>query len=382
MNIPMLDLKRQYDYMKKDIDDAISKCLNHQQWIMGPEVYDFEKNCSEFLGIKHCIGCSSGTEAIVLALRAIAISQGKEFFSKDELIITTPFTFTATGDAILRSGATPVFVDIELNSFNIAPEKIKKYLENDKKKRVCGIVVVHLYGIPCNMDEICKLASEHGVFIIEDVAQAFGGKWKEKKLGTIGNAGAFSFFPSKNLGCFGDGGMVSTSDDKIAEIVRILIKHGGKDKYNVDFLGYNARLDTIQAAVLLARMKFVDEFNNRRKSIAKRYNNFLSEIKEIKTPEIKEGSVFHQYTIRVPEEKRDTLQKFLKEKGISTMVYYPVCLHEMKLFNNRAIFENLSSAERVSRQVISLPIDPLMTEQEQDYVIANIKEFFQKNYGV
>lgn len=378
----MLDLKRQYDYMKKDIDDAISKCLNHQQWIMGPEVYDFEKNCSEFLGIKHCIGCSSGTEAIVLALRAIAISQGKEFFSKDELIITTPFTFTATGDAILRSGATPVFVDIELNSFNIAPEKIKKYLENDKKKRVCGIVVVHLYGIPCNMDEICKLASEHGVFIIEDVAQAFGGKWKEKKLGTIGNAGAFSFFPSKNLGCFGDGGMVSTSDDKIAEIVRILIKHGGKDKYNVDFLGYNARLDTIQAAVLLARMKFVDEFNNRRKSIAKRYNNFLSEIKEIKTPEIKEGSVFHQYTIRVPEEKRDTLQKFLKEKGISTMVYYPVCLHEMKLFNNRAIFENLSSAERVSRQVISLPIDPLMTEQEQDYVIANIKEFFQKNYGV
>lgn len=378
----MLDLKRQYDYMKKDIDDAISKCLNHQQWIMGPEVYDFEKNCSEFLGIKHCIGCSSGTEAIVLALRAIAISQGKEFFSKDDLIITTPFTFTATGDAILRSGATPVFVDIELNSFNIAPEKIKKYLENDKKKRVCGIVVVHLYGIPCNMDEICKLASEHGVFIIEDVAQAFGGKWKEKKLGTIGNAGAFSFFPSKNLGCFGDGGMVSTSDDKIAEIVRILIKHGGKDKYNVDFLGYNARLDTIQAAVLLARMKFVDEFNNRRKSIAKRYNNFLSEIKEIKTPEIKEGSVFHQYTIRVPEEKRDTLQKFLKEKGISTMVYYPVCLHEMKLFNNRAIFENLSSAERVSRQVISLPIDPLMTEQEQDYVIANIKEFFQKNYGV
>ncbi|MCM8805231.1 MAG: DegT/DnrJ/EryC1/StrS family aminotransferase [Candidatus Omnitrophica bacterium] len=382
MNIPMLNLKRQYDYMKKDIDDAISKCLNHQQWIMGPEVYDFEKNCSEFLGIKHCIGCSSGTEAIVLALRAIAISQGKEFFSKDDLIITTPFTFTATGDAILRSGATPVFVDIELNSFNIAPEKIKKYLENDKKKRVCGIVVVHLYGIPCNMDEICKLASEHGVFIIEDVAQAFGGKWKEKKLGTIGNAGAFSFFPSKNLGCFGDGGMVSTSDDKIAEIVRILIKHGGKDKYNVDFLGYNARLDTIQAAVLLARMKFVDEFNNRRKSIAKRYNNFLSEIKEIKTPEIKEGSVFHQYTIRVPEEKRDTLQKFLKEKGISTMVYYPVCLHEMKLFNNRAIFENLSSAERVSRQVISLPIDPLMTEQEQDYVIANIKEFFQKNYGV
>jgi len=345
----MLDLKRQYDYMKKDIDDAISKCLNHQQWIMGPEVYDFEKNCSEFLGIKHCIGCSSGTEAIVLALRAIAISQGKEFFSKDELIITTPFTFTATGDAILRSGATPVFVDIEINSFNIAPEKIKKYLENDKKKRVCGIVVVHLYGIPCNMDEICKLASEHGVFIIEDVAQAFGGKWKEKKLGTIGNAGAFSFFPSKNLGCFGDGGMVSTSDDKIAEIVRILIKHGGKDKYNVDFLGYNARLDTIQAAVLLARMKFVDEFNNRRKSIAKRYNNFLSEIKEIKTPEILEGSVFHQYTIRVPEEKRDTLQKFLKEKGISTMVYYPVCLHEMKLFNNRAIFENLSSAERVSR---------------------------------
>lgn len=382
MNIPMLNLKRQYDYMKKDIDDAISKCLNHQQWIMGPEVYDFEKNCSEFLGIKHCIGCSSGTEAIVLALRAIAISQGKEFFSKDDLIITTPFTFTATGDAILRSGATPVFVDIELNSFNIAPEKIKKYLENDKKKRVCGIVVVHLYGIPCNMDEICKLASEHGVFIIEDVAQAFGGKWKEKKLGTIGNAGAFSFFPSKNLGCFGDGGMVSTSDDKIAEIVRILIKHGGKDKYNVDFLGYNARLDTIQAAVLLARMKFVDEFNNRRKSIAKRYNNFLSEIKEIKTPEILEGSVFHQYTIRVPEEKRDTLQKFLKEKGISTMVYYPVCLHEMKLFNNRAIFGNLSSAERASRQVISLPIDPLMTEQEQDYVIANIKEFFQKNYGV
>jgi len=258
--ITMLDLKLEYEYMKKDIDAALQKCLDHQRWIFGPEVKELEDRIAQYMGTKHCIGSCSGTEALVLSLRALAIKlKGNEFFDSTNEVITTSFTFTATGDAILRSGATPVFVDIDPATFNIDTEKIKEYLSSSNN--VVGIMPVHIYGQACNMDEIMKLAKEHNLFVVEDVAQAFGGGWKGQKLGSIGNAGAFSFFPSKNLGGFGDGGVVTTDDDNIAEIVRMLIRHGGKDKYNVDHVGYNARLDTLQAAIVLAKTKYIDEFS-------------------------------------------------------------------------------------------------------------------------
>ncbi|MCM8825088.1 MAG: DegT/DnrJ/EryC1/StrS family aminotransferase [Candidatus Omnitrophica bacterium] len=379
MNIPMLDLKRQYQYMKSDIDTAIKNCLEHQLWIMGPEVKQLEEKIREFLEVKNCAGCCSGTEAIVLALRAFAIKSGSEFFSSEDEIITTPFTFTATADAIVRSGATPIFIDIDPVSFNINPDAILKYLKCGSANKAKGIIPVHLYGTPCDMEAIGEIAKKYNLFILEDVAQAFGGKWKNKMLGSIGNAGAFSFFPSKNLGCFGDGGMVSTNDDEIAEITTSLIKHGGKDKYNVQHIGYNARLDTIQASILLAKFKYVEEFNNRRIKIAKRYNEGLSEIEEIQPPSIVEGAVFHQYTIRIKNGRRNELQTFLKQRSIATMVYYPFCLHQMQVFENRAkVPEPLVEAEKASKEVLSLPIEPLMTIEEQDYVIETIKEFFRK----
>ncbi len=247
--IPMLDLKLEYDYMKKDIDGAIQTCLDHQRWIFGPEVKALEDRIAEYLGAKHCIGACSGTESLVLSLRALAIKiKGEEFFDKSDEILTTSFTFTATGDAILRSGATPVFVDIDPETYNIDTGKIAEYCAANTN--VVGIMPVHLYGQTCDMTAIMELAGKHNLFIVEDVAQAFGGGWKDKKLGTIGDAGAFSFFPSKNLGGFGDGGVVATNDDTTAEVLRMLIKHGGKDKYNVDHVGYNARLDTLQAAIV------------------------------------------------------------------------------------------------------------------------------------
>lgn len=389
--IPMLDLKLEYDYMKKDIDAAIAKCLEHQKWIFGPEVKELEDSVAKYLDVQHCIGASSGTEALVLSLRALAIKlKGKEYFDKTDEIITTPFTFTATGDAILRSGATPVFVDIDPKTFNIDPQQIKEYLtQNSKPKtqnssRVVGLLPVHLYGQSCEMDEIMAIAEEHKLFVVEDIAQAFGGTSKGKKLGSIGTTGCFSFFPSKNLGGFGDGGMISTNDGKIAELIRMLLKHGGKDKYNVDHVGYNARLDTLQAAVVLAKFKYIDEFNERRRKIADLYAEGLKDVSCLalpaalcSLPSAEVDHVYHQYTIRVAGGKRDALQKHLGDKGVSTMVYYPFPLHKMKVFHEgrSKVASSLEHAEKAAMEVFSLPTEPLMRTEEIIHVISTIKEF-------
>jgi len=412
--IPMLDLRLEYEYMKEDIDSAIKKCLEHQKWILGPEVKELEGKIAEYLGVKHCIGASSGTEALVLALRALAIKlKGQEFFDKSDEIITTPFTFTATGDAILRAGATPVFIDIDPVTYNIDPIKIRAYLASSiasGPSRVVGILPVHLYGQSCNMDEIMDIAREYNLFVLEDVAQAFGSTWKGNKLGSIGTAGGFSFFPSKNLGGFGDGGMVSTNDEEVAGFVRMLLKHGGKDKYNVDHIGYNARLDTLQAAVILAKFKYIGEFNDRRRKIAEFYNKGLEGLDVLSLPMHLPAAyhVYHQYTVRVKNEtimlhsnpndnennppsppfskggkggfsggKRDDLQKFLTENNISTMIYYPVPLHRMKVFNGRCkMFGQLEESEKAVRSILSLPIEPLMREEDVMTVVNVVREFF------
>lgn len=387
----MLDLKGEYEYMKPDIDEAIERCLDHQQWILGPEVRELEDRVAEYIGVKHCVGVSSGTEALVLSLRALAIKlKGKEYFDRSDEIITTPFTFTATGDAILRAGAIPVFVDIDPLTFNVDPANVASYLSSSSShhSRVVGILPVHLYGQPCNMAEITGIADRHGSFVVEDVAQAFGGNWKERKLGSIGHAGAFSFFPSKNLGGFGDGGMISTDDRELADMLRMLTKHGGKDKYNVEHIGYNARMDTLQAAIILAKLKYVDEFNMRRKRIAELYTTGLRGIDWLQLPGDgpavgigldpgvgqTRGHVYHQYTVRT--RRRNDLQAFLKDRGVSSMVYYPVPLHYMKVFDERSkIAGSLQNAELAADEVLSLPIEPLLSETQVEYVVKCMREF-------
>jgi dTDP-4-amino-4,6-dideoxygalactose transaminase len=381
--IPMLDLNAEYVHMKADIDAALQRCLNHQKWILGPEVAELEQKIASYLNARHCIGCSSGTEALVLSLRALAIQRtGKEYFTRDHEIVTTPFTFTATGDAILRAGATPVFVDIDPRTYNIDAARVRAYLKTSAK--VVGIIPVHLYGQACDMDAILELSRERDLFVVEDVAQAFGGSWSGKKLGSLGTLGAFSFFPSKNLGGFGDGGMVSTNDSELADLVRMLMKHGGKDKYNVDHIGYNARLDTLQAAVLLAKLKHIDDFNDRRRKIAASYTAALQGIKNIAVPAepySQAHHVYHQYTIGT--HNRDGLQAHLKDKGVATMVYYPYPLHRMKVFGEgrSKIAGTPANAEQAAGSVLSLPIEPLQTPEQTDLIIQCITDYIRKDGG-
>ena len=376
MKIPMLDLKLEYEYMKEDIYSAIKKCLEHQRWILGPEVKELEERIANYIGVQHCISVSSGTDALVLSLRALAIKiKGNEYWDREDLIITTPFTFTATGDAILRAGATPVFVDINPETYNISPQNIRSCLTHSPHStKVVGILPVHLYGQSCPMDEIMDIANKHNLFVLEDVAQAFGGMWKEKKLGSIGTAGIFSFFPSKNLGGFGDGGMVSTNDDELAELVRMLLRHGGKDKYNVEHIGYNARLDTLQAAVLLAKFKYIDEFNERRRKVAEIYGKELAGIDGLVLPITGASHVYHQYTVRILHNKRDKLKEELEKEGISTAIYYPLPLHKMKVFYKRCeLAGTLTETERAVKEVLSLPVEPLLIEKEVIRVCETIK---------
>ena len=378
----MLDLSSQYRYMKRDIDSALKNCLKHQQWILGPEVKKLEESIAQYLRIKFCVGTSSGTESLLIALRALALKRSnQEYFTRAQKIITTPLTFTATGDAILRSGATPVFVDINPKTFNIDPQRILEYLKNNSKN-VVGIIPVHLYGRACEMDQILAIAKDFNLFVVEDVAQAFGGTWNGKKLGSLGDLGSFSFFPSKNLGGFGDGGMVATNDPDLAEMVRILTKHGGKDKNNADHIGYNARLDTIQAAILLVKLKYINEFNKKRVAIAKIYQMELADCDGLILPAITPSHVFHQYTLRVVNNKRKHLQEYLAAKGISTMIYYPVLLPKMSLFQKIGEqADALASAEMVSSEILSLPIDPLFSKKEIIHICRSIRTGLKRHNG-
>lgn len=377
MKIPILDLKREYNHQKKEIDKYLKKIFNKQNWILGEEVLELEKILSKYLNLKYGIGVASGTDALILSLRAMAYKiKGKGFFDEEDEIITTPFTFVASASSILHSGAKVVFIDIDPVSFNLNFEIVKKAI--NKKTR--GIIFVHLYGNPQNINEISKICKENNLFLIEDIAQSIGAEFEEKKAGSFGNVSALSFFPSKNLGCYGDGGMVFTNDEEMAERVKILRKHGGKDKYNVEILGYNSRLDTIQAAILLAKFKYLNKFNNLRRKVASNYYENLKDLKEIILPD-QNGGVFHQFTIRVLNGKRDELKDYLEKKGVQTVIYYPHPLHKMKLFegNCKIPFE-LKESEKASSEVLSLPIEPLLKENELKYICRKIKEFFKNEY--
>ena len=374
--IPMLDLTAETLYQYRDIEKGMDGVIRKSDFILGDEVEQLEEKIADYIGTKYAVGVSSGTDALVLSLRALAIKNKKaEFFDKEDLIITTPFTFTATGEAILRAGATPLFVDIDIDTYNIDPEQVEKAVRKYGSK-VKGIIPVHLYGQPCNMDEIMRIAKEYDLFVVEDCAQSFGAKWDGKQTGSFGDTGCFSFFPSKNLGGFGDGGMITTNDEKLYELLLMLRKHGGKDKYNVDYIGYNARLDTIQAAVILAKLSYIDELIGRRRQIASIYNKAFENIDWIETPMLynKAYHVYHQYTIKLRNKNRDLVQKFLKDQGIQTMVYYPVPLYRMKVFekNSTENFGKLKNSILMSKIVLSLPIEPLMSEKNLMKVIRTL----------
>lgn len=387
-SLPMLDLKEEYRLSLGALDRALLSAASSAQYILGPQVARFEGELAGYLGTKHGVGVSSGTEALVLALRALAWRRlGRERFRADEFILTTPFTFVATGDAILRAGATPLFCDIDPATGNLDAASVRRALEKPPGK-IVGLVPVHLFGRPCDMDALLPLAKAHGLFVLEDVAQAFGAAWKGRRLGSLGDAAAFSFFPSKNLGGFGDAGGIATDDPELAAHMAMLLKHGGKGKGSFDVLGYNARLDTLQAAVLLEKLPRIEAMNRARRAVAKAYIDGLGDLAGRdgfalpEWPGEDPGShVFHQFTLRCA--KRDALQAHLQKAGVASMLYYPYPLHRMPLFQGRcAVGEasagaGLPEAEKMASEVLSLPVGPAQGGAATAAVIASVRRFFE-----
>lgn len=369
MKITSLDLKRQYESIREEINKAVLEVIASQSFILGPYVESFERNIAKFCNVKHSIGVSSGTDAILLALMACGIKSGDE-------VITTPFTFFATAGSIVRLGAVPVFVDIDPFTYNIDGNKIASAVN----KRTKAILPVHLYGQCADMDVILKIAHANGLMVIEDAAQAIGSIYNRKKAGSLGNIGCFSFYPSKNLGGYGDGGLVTTNDDELAEFIKLLRVHGSKPKYYHSYIGINGRLDAIQAAVLSVKLKYLEGWSEKRRSAASYYNGQLERL-PIKLPKTAPYNthIFHQYVIATP--KRDDLMEYLKQHGIETVIYYPVPLHLQKCFEHLGYKKgDLPESERASHETLALPIFPEITHEEQDYVITHIRDFFSKQY--
>ncbi len=350
MKIPIYDPTPEIEALWGEIQAVLQRVLKSGRFILGPEVEAFEREAAEYLGVKHAVGVNSGTDALVIGLRALGVGPGDE-------VITTPFTFFATAEAISLVGAKPVFVDIDPQTFNINPKLIPPAIT----PRTKAILPVHLFGQAADMDPIFSLAEEHGLKILEDVAQAFGGEYKGRKLGTLGDAGAFSFFPTKNLGGFGDGGLIATNVDGVAEMARMLRAHGAKKKYHNEMLGYNSRLDAIQAAILRVKLPHIDEWNEARRRLAGTYNELLQDVPGVKTPYEAPYAkhVYHQYTIRILYDKRDLVQQRLGDAGIGTMVYYPVPVHRLPIFSH--FKKRMPQSEKAAGQVLSLPMVPFRT---------------------
>jgi dTDP-4-amino-4,6-dideoxygalactose transaminase len=361
-----VDLKNQYLSVRGEIDAAVMRVLESGSYILGSEVAAFESELAQFAGARHAIGLNSGADALYLALRALGVGPGDE-------VITTPFTMIASAEVISRCGATPVFVDIARDTFNIDPALIERALS----RRTRAIIPVHLFGLPVDMTAIMRLAKKRKLAIVEDACQSIGAKWDGRMVGSIGDAGCFSFFPAKNLGGFGDGGMVTTNNRRIAERVRILRAHGAKKKYHHPVLGVNSRLDTLQAAILRVKLRHLEDWTEARRRAASRYDAALADLTEVALPKSSPSAyhVYHQYTIRA--QRRDALAGHLRSKGIPFMQYYPLPLHLQGAFKHLGYRRgDLPEAERACRESLSLPIDPAITQQDQSAVVAAIAGFY------
>jgi dTDP-4-amino-4,6-dideoxygalactose transaminase len=360
--IPALDLKQQYLNIKDEIDSAIQGVLDSTQFILGSAVTQLEKRIADYCECRYGVGVASGTDALRLSLAALDLGAGDE-------VITTPFTFVATANTISHTGARPVFVDIDPKTYNMNPDLIEAAITPNSK----AIMAVHLYGQACDMDPIMDVANRHGLVVVEDCAQAIGARYRNKPCSSFGVAGCLSFFPSKNLGAYGDGGMVVTNDSDFAETVDILRRQGGKKKYFHEVLGFNSRLDALQAAILQVKLTHLDEWNAGRREVAHRYNELLSDLPVVVPYEAPDCfHVYHQYTIRT--ERRDELAAYLKEAGIATNVYYPVPLHQQPLYAECASL-NLPESEAAAAEVLSLPIFPELTKQDQSFIADTIRSF-------
>jgi len=377
MTIPLVDLKAQYDSIKDELDAAIHRVVQSGQFILGPEVKVFEDEMAAYCGTKYAVGVASGTDALHLALLACGIKAGDD-------VITTPFTFIATAESIAKCGATPVFVDIDPKTYNIDPEKIEQYLQSRQitshQSPVTALLPVHLYGQPAAMERILNIAGKHNLKVIEDCAQALGAEYKGKKVGSLGDAGCLSFFPSKALGAYGDGGMVVTNDPEIAETVRILRVHGSKTTYQHVMHGFNSRLDALQAAILRVKLKHLDRWNELRRSKAALYTRLLSRIDGIGPPYFEKNCKpsCNYYTVRIKGSRlsRDELRKHLESEGIQTMVYYPLSLHLQEVYKYlKHKSGDFPQSEQAQEQVLTLPIYPELGDEQIEDIAQAIGKF-------
>ncbi len=370
----MVDLKSQYNKIKAEVDEGIRQVIDSTAFIKGPKVKEFEQHLAHYLGIKHVISCGNGTDALQVAMMSLGLKPGDE-------VITTSFTFIATAEVIALLGLTPVVVDVNPDTYNIDPDSIRKAITANTK----AIVPVHLFGQCAPMEEIMNIAKEYNLFVIEDNAQAIGADYifddgSKKKSGTIGNIGCTSFFPSKNLGAFGDGGALFTDDDKIAEQARAVVNHGMKIRYYHDYIGVNSRLDSIQAAILDVKLKHLDEYAFARNSAAEFYDNAFANHPNITTPKrySKSSHVFHQYTLKLKNANRISLQEHLKGLGIPMMIYYPVPLHMQKAYKSERYQKgDFPVTEYLSESVFSLPMHTELSVEQLEYITKGVLSFFK-----
>ncbi len=378
MKVPLLDLQLQYRDIEQEVLEAVKKVYEHKCFILGPEVEILEKEVAGYSNTDYAVGVASGSDAILLSLMALGIEPGDE-------VITTPYTFFATAGSVSRLGAKPVFVDIDERTYNILPDKIEARITNKTR----AIIPVHLYGQCADMKSIMEIGRKHSLPVIEDAAQAIGAEYVKddisKKAGSIGAFGCLSFFPSKNLGCMGDGGMILTNDAKLAEKVSMLRVHGSKPKYYHSVIGLNSRLDTLQAAVLSVKLKYLDGWSEKRRENAKNYNELfkskkLLDVVTLPYTEFQHKHIYNQYVIRV--QRRDRLRQFLGEKGIGTEVYYPVPLHLQECYQHLGYRKgDFPNAEKAAKETLALPIYSELTKPAQGFVVDSIKEFFYPNYS-
>ena len=366
--VPPLDLTQQYATIESDVSTAVLDVLSSGQYINGPVVESFSAQFGDYIGTSECIVCNSGTDALYLALRALGIGPGDE-------VITSSFTFIATAEAVSAVGAVPVFVDIDLDTFNLNPALIEKAITPKTK----AILPVHIFGQPTDMDAVMAVASTHQLPVIEDCAQATGAQWGEKKVGSIGRIGCFSFFPTKNLGGCGDGGALTTNDPEIAATAKLLRDHGSKVRYYHEAIGINSRLDAVQAAILKIKLQHLEKWNANRQAVASRYEQLLSDVKGVRSPQPTPGgsSVWNQYTIKIEGstgEKRDRLREKMQANGVSTMVYYPVPLHQQSVYADLGYAAGaLPNTEAAAGQVLALPMFPELTAEQQEQVVSTLK---------
>lgn len=367
--IALVDLRRQHECIKDRILQKIEELIDKSQFILGEEVQKFEDEFARFCGCKYAVGVNSGTDALTLSLKALDIKEGDE-------VITVPNTFVATVDAITRNGARPVFVDVDEKSFLLDTSKLEKVITSKTK----AIIPVHLYGQPCNMDEILEIAEKYDLYVIEDACQAHGAEYKGKRVGSFGILSCFSFYPAKNLGALGDGGVIVTNDEELAEKLKMIRNYGQKEKYFHEFVGFNSRLDELQAAILRIKLKYLEKWIDQRRKNTEVYNEELEKIEEILTPiELPNRKhVYHLYVIRVSGNKRNELKEFLAKNNIYTGIHYPIPIHLTKAYrhlNYKKRFFPIT--EKLSQEILSLPMFPELEEEEIIYVCDTIKKFFK-----